>query len=379
MTFVFLSTAFLTDRPSETAYHVAYTGQWNRNNAGLIVRMIFLQILLWIPVTVYLLLIYLWTLGALYFDAAQRSRLGWIYGVFWTLIFAGILLYLKPFWLAVVVVTALAGCVFAWWLTQKPSHDRDWDPSYAQLPEFVVDGDRIAVRNVRNNHYRTLQDYDCRYETRHYLLSELQAVDLIILYWGSNLMSHPMFVFDFGNHQNLCISIEVRYEIEEKYNILASLFRQNELTYVVSDERDAILRRSKFSEGQDCYLYRLQLDRDQNHEFLQEFIRETNSIYVQPRWYNALAANCTTAIYRQRRGKMSWDWRILFNGTLDKMLYDWGRLYTGLPFQELRKASWINERANAANEESFSAEIRKGLPGFQKPDALVGKSSNKTQ
>ena len=323
-----------------------------------------LQILISILTAVYLALVYFWTLGALFFDAGKSSPLGWLLACVWTLVFAAILLFLEPYWVAVLVVTAMLFFVATWWLTQRPSHERNWDANFAELPSIEVDGDHLTVHNVRNTQYRSLRDFDCRFETREYSLNDLKAVDLIILYWGSRLMCHPMVVFDFGNHRHLCFSIEVRYRANEEYAFFRNLFRQNELMYVVCDERDAILRRTKHAQGQDCYLYRFQLDQDHCHDLLQDYIQETNCIHENPRWYNALAANCTTSIYRRRRDKVAWDWRILLNGSLDKMFYDWGRLYQGMPFEELKKVSWVNERANAASEKNFSAEIRSGLPGF---------------
>ena len=104
---------------------------------------------------------------------------------------------------------------------------------------------------------------------------------------------------------------------------------------------------------------------DNINDLLWEYIEQVNDLYESPEWYNILTANCTTSIYRKRRNKLTWDWRILFNGKLDEMLYDWKRLYQGMPFEELKKASWINGKANSANEATFSHDIRKGLPGFE--------------
>ena len=44
---------------------------------------------------------------------------------------------------------------------------------------------------------------------------------MLILYWGSPLISHPMLIFDFGNNQHLCFSIEVRYRMNQEYDLLA--------------------------------------------------------------------------------------------------------------------------------------------------------------
>ena len=324
-----------------------------------------LKIIVGAILLVYLGILLLWSSGAFYFDVGQRGFTGWICLLIWAAVFGTILIAVKPFWLAVVIVSANVAFLGIWSALLKPSHDREWDPNFAKLPEFIVDGDRLTVKNIRNTSYRTLKDYDVRYETREYRLSDLKAVDALMLFWGSDSVSHPMVIFDFGNDQHLCISIEVRYRINEPYEMLRSLYRQNELLYLVTDERDAILRRTKYSENHDCYLYRLQNSAEENHEFLMEYIRETNSILEKPRWYNVITANCTTTIYRQRGGKAKWDSRILFNGKFDEMLYERGRLYQGLSFDELKAESWINDRANNADPETFSKEIRNGLPGFE--------------
>ena len=65
-----------------------------------------------------------------------------------------------------------------------------------------------------------------------------------------------------------------------------------------------------------------------------------------------------------RKGEVPWDWRILFNGKFDQMMYDRKRIYQELPFADLKRKSLINEVANSAAEESFGQTIRENLPGF---------------
>jgi hypothetical protein len=90
-----------------------------------------------------------------------------------------------------------------------------------------------------------------------------------------------------------------------------------------------------------------------------------------PEWYNALTRNCTTAIDKQIAADIAdphpWNYQILLNGTMDKMLYDRGRLVTdGLPFPELKSRAHINPTARAAdNSPDFPALIRAGRPGFE--------------
>jgi hypothetical protein len=197
-----------------------------------------------------------------------------------------------------------------------------------------------------------------------YHLSKLQSADLLILTWGSLWMCHPMFVFDFGSDGRVCISIELRYRVGQKYSLLRSLYRQQELMFVVSDERDAILRRTKWLQGHDLYLYRVAADALAVRRFFFEYANSINSLAEQPQWYHGLATNCTTSIYALGRGHMKWDRRMLFNGSLDRLMYDRRWLDQGLPFEALKKISRVNDVANAAPLENFGDYIRSHLPGY---------------
>jgi len=134
--------------------------------------------------------------------------------------------------------------------------------------------------------------------------------------------------------------------------------------YVVCDERDAILRRTKFLKNHDLYLFRLHTTALAMRQFFLEYTNSINAIAAQPRWYHGLTTNCTTSIYAQGRGRMKWDWRMLFNGKLDELMYDRRLIDEGLPFQALKEQSWINDVANAAPAEDFGDALRRELPAY---------------
>jgi hypothetical protein len=53
---------------------------------------------------------------------------------------------------------------------------------------------------------------------------------------------------------------------------------------------------------------------------------------------------------------------MIANGYIDEMLYERKLLDTSLPFAELKKRSYINPRAQAADKDpAFSQRIREGL------------------
>ena len=156
-------------------------------------------------------LVTLWMAGAIYYDVCGGARWGRWVAVAWAVGVIAMFVAWQPLWQPFVALLGVAALFLVWWFRQKPSHDRDWDPSVAVLPRAVRAGDAVTIENVRNFEYRSLDDFTPRYETRTYHLVESQGVDIIFFNWGSALMSHPVLVFDFGPDGRVCMSIEVRY------------------------------------------------------------------------------------------------------------------------------------------------------------------------
>jgi hypothetical protein len=255
--------------------------------------------------------------------------------------------------------------VAAWWLTLKPSNDRAWQPDVAQTAWAEINGDEVTVHNVRNCDYRTETDFTPRWETRVVRFSQITGMDVAINYWGSPWIAHPIVSFQFSDARPLCFSIETRKTIGQSYSALRGLYRQYTLIYVVADERDCIRLRTNYRR-EDVYLYHTLASPPQARQRFREYITSINALHENPRWYNAVTSNCTTSIRAQRAVKLRapWDWRILFNGKADEMLYQDHAIATGgLSFAELKHRSLINERARAADQDpDFSKIIREGLP-----------------
>ncbi|MEM9656764.1 MAG: DUF4105 domain-containing protein [Planctomycetota bacterium] len=307
----------------------------------------------------------LWVAGALYYDLGGGSVRGAALAIAWIGATTLLLVIWRPAWKPMSLLLLVFCLVLRWWFTLRPSQHRNWDPYFARLPRIEMEGDQIVIKELRNAEYRGVGDGQPKFEDRSYRLSQLCAVDALILQWGSPWMSHPMFVFDFGQDGRLCISIEVRYRIGQQFNLLRSLYRQQELMYVVSDERDAILRRTKYLEGHDLYLYRINARQMTIRQFFFEYANSVNALADAPRWYHGMTANCTTSIYAQGRGRMQWDWSMLFNGALDRLVYDRQLIDQRLPFDELKTRSWINEIANRAPVDRFGDYLRQELVGYR--------------
>ena len=110
-----------------------------------------------------------------------------------------------------------------------------------------------------------------------------------------------------------------------------------------------------------AHLYRFNTGPDELRTAFLDYVGAINRLCETPRWYHGICANCTTTYYRLPNSRPRLDWRVIANGRLEQALYDDGRLDRTLPFQELRRAAYLNEVANSAPEEGFGDHIRREL------------------
>src|SRR5262245_47599486 len=136
----------------------------------------------------------LWTAGAIYYDLSGGKRWGQLGAVCWLLVVVVLFSFWQPLWKPCLVFLGAVALFLSWWRTQKPSHDRDWDPAVAVLPRAIRKGDEVTIENVRNFEYRSLDDFTPQYESRTYHLANLSGVDAVFFNWGSAVMSHPVLV-----------------------------------------------------------------------------------------------------------------------------------------------------------------------------------------
>jgi len=304
----------------------------------------------------------IWAFGALYFDF---SKAGGFAAILFVIALLAVVIFVRGKLLKLGSAVGACALVAAWWLTLKPSNDEAWQPDVAQTGWADINGDEVTIHNVRNCDYRTETDFTPNWETRTVRLSQIRGMDVAINYWGSPWIAHPIVSFQFADALPLCFSIEIRKTIGQKYSTLQGFYRRYTLTYVVADERDVIRLRSNYRR-EDVYLYHTLASPEQARQRFREYINTLNALHENARWYNAVTSNCTTSIRAQRAAKLRtpWDWRILFNGKIDEMLYQDHVVVTGgLPFAELKQRSLINERALSADQNpDFSRVIREGLP-----------------
>lgn len=260
--------------------------------------------------------------------------------------------------------------LLGWWGGLRPSHDRDWIPELARLPSVVREGEMLTVSNLRAFRWRSEQDYDQHWETRSYDLTRIEGADLFLSYWSGEAIAHLLVSFTFAGAEPLTFSIEVRREQGEEWSALAGFFRSYEMAYVASAERDLVGLRSH-ARKEDVRLFRLRATPEQARDVLLAYADDVNRLAQQPRWYNTLATNCTTVVYKlvgsvAPRWKFSLplDPRVLLSGYLPGYLRDTGMVRADMPLAELVSRARIGERARtlSLDDPAFSARIREGVP-----------------
>lgn len=287
-----------------------------------------------------------------------------LFALFTLLVFAA--LFARPRRLQAVMAYALAfSAILAWWSTIQPQRHRDWAPDVARQTTATVNGNELVVTNLRNFAWRTDADFTERWETRRYDLARLKSLDMFLSYWAGPEMAHVILSFGFEDGEFLAWSIEVRRVRGGGFSPVADLFKTNELIILAADERDVVRVRSNIR-GEDVQLYRLRARPEAARDLLIGYVEDANALQMEPRFYNSITTNCTTAILKIMRAlgvRVPFDWRLFVNGFLPDFAYDKGALDTRIPLEELRALSHIAQRALAAGDSpAFSRLIRVGVP-----------------
>ncbi len=273
----------------------------------------------------------------------------------------GLLARLAVWWL---LTGPLLGCAA---LGHLPSNYRTWSPDQALLPYAEINGDIVHVYNIRNSTYLDQDTYVLNHYDKTYDLSKLQSVDfLVVPFRGTPSLAHTMLSFGFDDGDHLAVSVEIRREQGEKYELLKSMLNQYELMYVVADERDVLKLRTNYR-GDDVYLYRARATPEQARMLFVDVMERVDKLAASPEFYNVFTNNCTTNLVQHINhvspGKVPYQpysLKILLTGHSDRLAYDLGLLDTTLPFDEARRRAQVSNLARQyATAPDFSERIRR--------------------
>jgi hypothetical protein len=250
-----------------------------------------------------------------------------------------------------------------------PSHERNWSADQALIPtgDLFTAGthQRVALHNIRNNTYRSTQDYDVEYYDKVIRVEEIETLWYVVEPFSGIGAAHTFLSFGMKDGSYIAFSAEIRKEKGESFSPWLGLIREYELSYVLADERDVIKLRA-VDRGDDVYLYPTKATPEQAQEVFMASVRRMNSIARKPEFYNTIFNTCTTNITRVVVSALDidipWDLRLLFPKNSDELAMELGLLDTGdLSIEQARRVYKVDPAVAAAYADSidFSEMIRK--------------------
>ena len=250
-------------------------------------------------------------------------------------------------------------------IIKKPKRYSDWDVSCKKPPIIRISesGDIVTVSNVRHFKWVGVTDYQPSWVKKNYYLDKLDSLDLIVEPLAdSRLFAHTMLSFGFGPEERVVISVEARKEKGEKYGLISGLYKQFELLYQISSERDALTLR--VARGQSkLYLYPVKATPEFIKSLFLDMVSKAGSLVDNPAFYHSLRANCTTELFKHIRenfdGDISYGKGVLFPSTSGHVLHEMGWMDTELDYEEARKKFMSAERVRMFSKDPhFSRKIR---------------------
>ncbi len=262
---------------------------------------------------------------------------------------------------AVLVIIAI---LIITYFSIRPSNDRQWNLDQQVLPEILIDGDQITIKNIRNFTYRSPSDYTPDYYDKTFDLTKLKNVYYMVEPFSGHGAgaAHTLLSFEFEPENFVAISVEIRKEVGEVFSPWKGLLRQYELMYVIADERDVIKLRSNYRKDK-VYLYPMRGDIAKKQALFLDMLARAKKLQEKPEFYNTLWSTCTTNLVAHLNkispNRVPFSFKVLMPAYSDELAYNLGLIDTDLNFNEAKQKYLINDRAEKyADDLDWSLKIR---------------------
>ena len=303
-----------------------------------------------LAVTILTGLVALWGAAAIWIDGpASRPLAGLLVAAFLAAV-AVPLTRVRPLLHACLWALAPCAAVACWWLSIRPSNDRDWQPDVSRTPTAERQGSVFTVRDVRDFDYRTETDFTERWEERRYDLDRVVGLDLFICLLGLHALSPTPSSAGTSRARRPSRrrSRPARRKGSRTPRCSASSGSSSSSTsWPTSGTWFGCAPASGGSE-------RVPLSPRHPAGGRARPARAVPSRGERPGHPRRPGTTRSRRTARRRSGGTCgpsrrgnpFDWRLLANGDVDRMLYERGRVDTSLPFAELPRA----ERRHGARE-----------------------------
>ena len=228
--------------------------------------------------------------------------------------------------LALAVVALAAVTVGLWYQTITPRQDRDWEIDVARGVTARIEGERVTLDNIRDFDWTSETEATPRWISQEYDLSKLDSLDMFTSVWSRPDLAHLLVSFGFSDGQHVVFSVEIRRERGEKFNEIGGFFRQFEQVLIGATEDDIVKLRTNYRKEQ-VRLYPVDLTPAQIRDMFLSYVELAQDLEKEPRFYNTLTSNCTTAVWqlaRRLKPDLPIDRRLVLSGRLPDYLTDLG-------------------------------------------------------
>ena len=265
--------------------------------------------------------------------------------------------------LALLLVTAFGIHYFAF---VTPNPNLDWAPEQSRMPIVKIEGDKVHVGNVRNFTWRTATDFTPGWYDRVYDLNKIESMYYVVAPFPFfEEAAHVFVCFGFSDGNAVAVSVEGRREKGRPYRLIASMFRQNQLIYIIGDERDVVGLRGAIWKT-PVFFYPARTTNDRKRAIFVDMMERAHSLEEHPEFYHLITNNCMNNIlFHMRRlgGRpVPHDLAVLLTGLSDRVAFYLGYIDTDLPFEKARQAFRVDEWMQTTPlDEGFSKRLRETI------------------
>ena len=260
----------------------------------------------------------------------------------------------------------IAACITLYCALPGPC-PAQWQRSWEKAPVFAYDAktDTLAVFNLRDFRYRTVDDFDSTYRHAAYDLKKLTGVDFAECHWdGMEAVCHTMMSFRFSDGRYLVISPETRLPVGEAQNAIGGLYKRYGLLYVFGTEEDIFALRTDYRH-EDLYLMPMKATPQQAREMLLQFVAMQEDAARRNASYNTVSHNCSTGIvdtFGHIVPNMPAKYYLLpiHNGSISRILFEHGAFHSlpGESYEDFRKRTYLGYDLLPQAQGSYSQVIR---------------------
>lgn len=310
-------------------------------------------------------LLYIWSIGAVYYlsfiPEHLRTSITWLFVLIIPLSLVVFRRKKLVYWIVLLICFSIA----TYYKFEQASNQGDWNINWAVRPSVTFKGDEVNIRNIRDFQYRSETDFTPHYYDKTFHLNDLDSLYYVLSYWdGNKAVAHSILSFGFKGGNYLCVSVETRLKNGQPQTAIGGLYNQYGLLYILADERDVLRLRTNFRK-EEVYMYQVNADKKMIRDIFMAIMHRVDKLNTQPQFYNTVKHNCLTSLLtdlRNARGEeIEFDYRHIFNGYSDELFYEKGAFVNeNMPFAKFKEIHHINQYIkNDSDINDYSKEIRR--------------------